>query len=504
MEKQNSQIKLTFELHSLFRDVLRNFWAIICAALIALMGLYIVEHSIYKPEYTSSSTLVVRAKSGTSGAYTSFSAAMEMASIFTEVFEQPSVRQLAAENLGEEKFNGTVSASVHEGTNLMTLSVTADDPELAYKLLSSILEVYPNVSDAVFSNSVIDIMVSPQMPTSPSNRISKTSRKQIAVLAAAAMGMLIVLLSLLRDTVKNESSFKEKIDSKLIGTIAHEGAHLSLREQLRRKKRALLINDAFSSLRFYEDYQKIVTKLEYMHKNNDSKVFTITSVAENEGKSTAVANIAIALAGRGYRVMLVDLDVRKPAIYKIFEYQIPFKVEFSDVLSGKVPARQYKFLRYKKSNLLIAMNKKSRMDSVEWIGSPLVKNCISVMRDKMDFVIIDTPPVSASADAMSLVNISDKTMLVVRTDYVSSADINDTILTLSNVGGRFAGCILNDVYRPFTMFGQIGADESGSYTHKYSSYKRYAGYGKKMLSEYLFDMDVTSDKPENSKQNGQD
>ena len=221
-----------------------------------------------------------------------------------------------------------------------------------------------------------------------------------------------------------------------------------------------------------------------MNKHQNSKTFAITSVAENEGKSTAAANIALALAGRGFRVMLIDMDIRKPSIYKIFGYRNKLEHEFSDVLSQKISAKEFKFLQYKKSSLYLAMNRRYRSDAAQWLGSEIVSKCIQSISDLMDFVIIDTPPVAASADAASLVGICDKTLLVVRTDSVGVTDINDTVMTVSSIGNNLAGCILNDLYRPFTLFGQMGLDESNAYSYKHGSYKRY-GYGPQALSEVM-------------------
>ena len=87
----------------------------------------------------------------------------------------------------------------------------------------------------------------------------------------------------------------------------------------------------------------------------------------------------------------------------------------------------------------------------------------------MDFVIIDTPPTLVTADAVSTAAVADKTLLVVRTDTVAVQDINDAILAIRDAGGKLAGCILNDVYKPFTLFGQMGTDETGYYGSIYRS-----------------------------------
>ena len=491
MKESKTEILEIIEWHSLARDVIRNFWAVILAGIIAFLGIYIAERSIYTPEYKSEATLVVRAKAASSLAYNNLSASSEMASIYTKVFTQSSMKKLAAENAGYEGFDGEISASVYNSTNLLNIKVVSSDPERSYKLLKSVLEVYPQVSDAVFSNSVIDVIVQPEMATNPSNSISSIKRIEISILVAGAMFVLILVLSFLRGTVKNVRLFEKKVDSNLLGTISHERRPLTLWQKLRGKKKGLLIDTAFASLKFNEDYNHLATKLEYMRRNTDSKVFAVTSVAENEGKSTVSANVALSLMNHGYKVALLDLDLHKPALYKIFKYRKPLKVDFSQILKGEVSPKEYEFLRYKKTQLYLALSKRACSDASEWIGSKTVNECIKSIREKVDFVIIDTPPTSVSADAISLIKMVDKAILVVRTDVVDAADVNDTVLTIKNVGGSFAGCLLNDVYKPFTFFGNMGSDDRGYSVYKRSSYKLYKTYSKENVSNKILDSDLS-------------
>lgn len=489
MKKNKSWFSLTFEWNSLIKDLIRNFWIVVLAALIAYMGIQVYEKSIYTPTYTSKAILVVRAKVGSSGIYSNLASSSEMATIFTKVFQQPSMKKLAAENLGMDSFDGTVSADVTGTTNLLNVTVKSKDPELSFKLLTSVLEVYPKISDAIFSDAVIDVIANPNMPMSPSNSPFTTYRNQIVLIAMALAAALIVLFSLMRDTVKEEKGFADKIDAELIGVVSHEKPHLSRKEKIEKKKRALLINDAYSTLKFTEDYQKLATKLEYMKKKKSKKVFAVTSVAENEGKSTVAANIALALSGRGYKVALIDLDVRKPSLYKIFDYRQELKNEFTDVLSNKISLNEFAFYRHKKSDLVIAFSKNSQEHSSEIISNSTFGACVSVLREKMDFVIIDTPPTSVSADAVSTSVIADRTLLVVRTDTVAVQDINDAILAIRDAGGRLAGCILNDVYKPFTLFGQMGTDETGYYGAYYRGGYSYRNHHSSVGEGFTEDSD---------------
>ena len=74
----------------------------------------------------------------------------------------------------------------------------------------------------------------------------------------------------------------------------------------------------------------------------------------------------------------------------------------------------------------------------------------------------------------------DKTIMIVRTDTVPVNVLNDSIATISKISANLAGCILNDVYKPFTLFGQMGTDETGYYG---AYYRTNYGYNKPRPAE---------------------
>ena len=469
--KNNSVFNLfTFEWYSVLKDVILNCWLLVLAAIIGFVSVFVYEEASYKPVYTSSATLMVQVKTGTYQAYTNLSASSEMAVILSEVFVQPSMKEKAAVSLGKEDFQGSVASSPLTNTNIINLSVTAKDPETAYTELMAILDVYPQISDNIFSNAVLDVVRAPEVPKSPSNS-KGFAQEKLVILGAVALTLLgIICISLIRDTVKDEKSFKQKIGGNLIGTILKEHDYQTFGDFVKRKKRKKLITDVFSSFSFVENHQKIATKLEYMKQKNGDKIFLFTSVAAHEGKTTVSINTALTLARKGHRVALLDMDLMKPTIAKYLDVQSDY-VDLAHLLTGDVTPQQYELCSYKDFALSIGLNKRRHSDFTTWINRPYVKACLDQITVNYDFVIIDSMPLSASADLTAISSLADKTLLVIKADYVKTGDINDAILTL-NKKNRLAGCILNDAHKEFTVFGQVGINED-SYSGKYGKYGKY-------------------------------
>lgn len=482
---ENSKGKINIEIHSVLRDIVRNVWVIVLSALIGLMGIFIAEKSVYSPEYTSSATIAVLSKVNNNTTYTNLKISSEMAEIFAKIFEQSSMKAKAAEYIGADKFDGKIEASVLPNTNLLQISVVSSSPITSYRLIKAVMQVYPEISDSVFTNAVLNIMKEPQIPQSPSNHISRTN-KCIAAFACAVFALcVVVVLSVIRDTVKNEAAFNDKIESNLLGTVVHEKARRKLKDRIRRKKAGLLIGEStYRSFKFTESYYKIATRIKSMNYKSGAKVFSIISFGENEGKSTAASNIAIALANYGHKVLLLDLDLKKPSIYKLFELKNKNESsqessQFESLLSGKLSADEFNFIRYKKTGLYLAVDRSSYRDYPECIENGSIKNVIGEMKNIFDYVIIDTAPLSVDSTVTNLVKMVDKSIMIVRTDVVAASDINDAILTVNEVGGSVAGCVLNNVYPEFSLFNQIGTDESGySHYNKGYGYSKYGMYGK--------------------------
>lgn len=478
--------RITIELYSLLNDVFKNIWVVILCALIGSMSFFLVTHASYTPMYTSTATLTVLNSGSATASYSTYSVSTEKANVLVNIFTEPTIKEYAAAYLELDRFDGTVSARVLDQTNFIELKVTSDHPEKAYKLLNAILKSHHKVSNKIFTNAGVTVISMPTVPGGPSNHIS-TSNRRLVVMACATLALaLIIALSLMRNTVKKESDFDDKIESKLIGTIAHEDKRMSLQDIKQKKKKGLLIHsNAYISLRFTENFHKIAAKLEHKKNRCGEKVYAVTSVAENEGKSTCAANIAVSLADRGNNVVLLDLDFKKPAVYKIFSEEAMENGEVSDLLSKKVSLEDFAFRQFKKTSLSLAVNTKADSEYRNFIENGSIAELIRILKREYDFVIIDTAPLSLDSSVTDIINMVDKTILIVRTDTVPVNVLNDSISTISKISSNLAGCILNDVHMNILPFSFIGNDKSNRYgEYGYGNYSHYGHYGKYLAPKY--------------------
>ena len=476
---QNNE--LPFDIYSIIRALLKDWWMIVTAGLVGMILAYVMAGVAYTPSYTSSMTFIVSAKGSTSN-LSDLTAANEMAETFSEVLNSRLLKKRVREELNLGYLPGTITTSVVAETNLMTLKVSAPSPEHAFKIMKSVLNNYSEITEYVLSNVVLDVLEAPQVPTAPSNPISARGlMRKYAVLGAVMMAALLALIDYLRDDVKNEKEVEQKLDTKLFGTIYHEVKNKTLQSKLRKSKKGLTITDPTRSFMFVENYKKLRTKIMYKMKQRGGKIILVTSVMENEGKSTVAVNIALALAQKSKKVVLMDGDIRRPAIYKILQQRLNKSQEIGEFLKGNTEIGE--ILRFDKNtglNLLIGT--KHYSNSTEMVSGERMRSMLKAVRKIADYVVIDSPPTSLMADAEILAEYADVSLLVVRQSTASVRMINDTIDMLEGSSSELLGCIYNDVKtRVFSgkrVFGGYGYGYGGyKYGYGRYGYGRYGRYG---------------------------
>lgn len=426
----------------IIRDLLKNIWVILLAAAAGWFAVTGVMSFLYVPEFTAQATMAVSAR-GDSNAYSSLSLTNQMAGVFSEVFDSNVLKEKIAEELGEDSINETIQATVIEETNLITLQVTSENPRRAYQVIQSAIRNYDEVSDYLFSNAMLRIVQEPSVPYAPSNAMNSSRYQKLAILAGAVgAGGLIVLLSILRFTVKTREGAKRNLDGRILELIPYERKNKTVRGALRKLNKSILISSRLVSMPFGEAVRKTATRIDHHMRRRDQKVLMVTSVAENEGKSSVAANLALALAEKGRRVMLIDVDLKKPALYKVFEKKEENRKYLSDYLDKKAEIKDV-LIYEKKEKIYTVFQEKSIHNAARYLDSMEMKALIDAGRKKMDYIILDTPPMSVSSDAELMLKMADNAVLIVRQDWTDVRAANDASDTIRQAGVDFTGFILN-------------------------------------------------------------
>lgn len=469
------------DIRSILRDLIKNAAAIILAAIMGFLAVSGLHSVTYKPEYTSTSVLSVSVKSNNGTAYSSLYLTKEMAGVFTEVFESEALRKRIASDLGVRSINGSISVEIIKETNLISLEVVSDTPKNAYLIINSALKNYAGISDYLFTNANLDILKNPTIPFSPSNTQDISKECVLAgLLAAFAVAAAVAILSFIRPTVKNINSAKKNLDGKIIGTIPYARKHKINLKDLKKKspqKSAAIITNFEMGMPYIEASKRVSTIIRHSMQHNGNKIFVITSVAENEGKSTFAANMALSISQKNFKVLLIDTDLKKPAMHKIFEQSDDGILSFSDITEGesdfsKLPIKL-------NDNLYCIFQFSSFADSSDKLAHPSITKLMDYCRENFDFIILDTPPVCFASDFEALLKHSDTAAVVVRQDWADIGSINDISDIIRKHKKNFEGYVLNSFKSsPYSNLSQY------DYHYKYARYGYgYYGYGKTEVSK---------------------
>lgn len=192
-----------------------------------------------------------------------------------------------------------------------------------------------------------------------------------------------------------------------------------------------------------EQYRTIRTTIDFKMADQGIKSFLVTSLEAAVGKSTASANIAVAFAQQGKKVLLIDGDLRKPTV------NITFKVEnrvgLTNILMHQSSIEDAIQGTRLSENLTIITSGPIPPNPSELLASSAMKNLIDSVSDLFDVVLIDTPPLSAVTDAQILSSYVGGAVIVVRAYETKKESLAKTKKMLEQVNTNILGVVLHGV-----------------------------------------------------------
>ena len=443
------EIRFDFvNLYTILKDIFRSFWIVVLAAITGFLGVRAYFDFTYVPEYQSSTTVSISATDSGLYSFSSLNKTIEAAATFQEMFQSSYFKEKLSDMSGLS-VNGEITAEQIPETNLIVISYTCDSPLEAYVTLVAVIENYNVITDNGFENMIINTISQPVVPVKASNPVSYGMYDKLAAVGFAFVVLFfIVVSSYFRDTVKNESDVNAMLDAKLFSVIYHEEKNKTMKAKLRfaNSKDPLMITNILINYRFSETFRIAALKLDYYLKAKKVKTVMLTSCGENEGKSTASVNLALAMANLGRKTLLVDADLRKPAIYKFFAKNNEDELKgLGEVLRGNISINNA-IIKEPSTGLYIMCGNQKYRNSSEMLSTKRFEHFVDSLREQFDVIIFDTSPTSLVSDAEIISGNMDRAFVVVRQDVAPVPEINDMIDMLNQSGTIVEGCIFNDVH----------------------------------------------------------
>jgi tyrosine-protein kinase Etk/Wzc len=194
-----------------------------------------------------------------------------------------------------------------------------------------------------------------------------------------------------------------------------------------------------------EAFRNLRTGLIWSDGGEALRTLVVTSAAPGEGKTMTAANLAVTLAYDGLRVLLVDCDIRRPRVHGLF--QLPRAPGLMELLraSGDPEAPQPRAIRETPvARLSVLTCGALPVNAANLLSGTRMRVLLRELQEQFDIIVLDTPPVLATADASIVASLTDGVLLVVRAGTTDKNAAQRAFQQLANVGARVVGTVLND------------------------------------------------------------
>jgi capsular exopolysaccharide synthesis family protein len=328
---------------------------------------------------------------------------------------------------------------------------------------------------------IVDRALIPQSPIYP----NPVRNVMLAFLLSLFVGVgLAFFLEFLDNTVKSPEDVEQLVDLPSLGLIPHVSATNGIKksayahqysygeregEELEEDgtlRNIELINYYYPNIAVAEDYRTIRTSILFSTLEEAPQAVAFTSALPQEGKSTTAVNTAVAFAQMDRRVILLDADLRKPRLHKVFENSN--RIGLSSYLAGKSSLEN-----------IIQPTKIPGMDLIpcglhppnpaELLESRRFQQLIGLLKEDYDFVFVDSPPVLAVVDASVVSARVDGVVLVIRANKTTKKALWQSVETLKKAKAHILGVVFNEVR--ISRDGYYSPDYHGYLKGYYSSTK---------------------------------
>jgi succinoglycan biosynthesis transport protein ExoP len=426
------------ELRDYLRMLRKRAWLIAISALLCPTSALTLSLAT-TPVYQGTAKLLVVAKTdpggGTASAYEGALLSQQLVKSFAQIIESRTTAE-AALRLDPQPFTprqlqARINAEPVTETLLINLSVEDTNPARAKRLANSVARAFIMAVPGLQSGSALRVsLVEPALtPTEP---IRPRTRLNVALgllLGLMLGGGLAFLREFLDRSVKTPEELEVAADAPVVGTIPPFKAGkqpIPVAEQPRAPAA--------------EAFRKLRTNFAFLGVDRESLCCVVTSPSAADGKSTVAANLGIALAQAGQRVAIVDADLRKPALHKLFD--LPQRVGTTTVLLDQTGVHDA--IQHLGPDLPdVLTSGQLPPNPSELLGSRRMEELLVELRAAYEVILIDCAPLLPVTDPMVVSRLADGILLIARAGTTTRDQAQAAKAACGKAGAKIFGTVLN-------------------------------------------------------------
>lgn len=421
--------------------ILRRRWIPIIAAGVVGVGTAAGISALQTPSYESATQVFVSTQTGGTSTDLAQSNAYTLSRVLTYAELASSERVLAdviadvGLDVDVRDLARDIEAAPVPDTTIIQIVATSDDPDEAAAIASatatSLAEVVADIEGTATQESPVRLTTveearPPESASSPQWLLNLVLGGLLALALATAV---VVLRDVLDTRIRSPHDVELATHHPVIGTIAFDE---------RAADRPLVVHEAPHDFRA-EAYRSLRTNLLFVDVEGGQRTFVVTSSVAAEGKTTATANLAIALAQSGQTVLLIDADLRKPKLADTLG--IEGRVGLTTVLIGDAEVDDA-VQEWGGTGLFVLPAGRVPPNPSELLGSRAMESLLRRLEREFDWILVDAPPLLPVTDAAVLATRTAGAIVVAASGRTTRGQLDGALTRLGTVDVSIAGILL--------------------------------------------------------------
>lgn len=461
------------DLRNYWRVLSRWWWLLTLGLVSAAIAAFFVSQAI-TPSYVSTAKILVQGgQSPTAFSVGDIQAGRQLAETYGDLIKTRSVLERVTETLtlpyGVSRLNDKIK--VGSIRSIIEVKVSDPNPQLAATIANTTAQSF--IDDffarqltqiakfqASFSQygitensnilasqaamlttlSIVEAATPPSAASSPRTRVNVVIA---AILGLVIATMIVFVLERIDDSIRSADDLRmikglKGSDMSVLSDLGWIGE-----QRVQSGTFPSILDDKDSRSALSESYKYLTLNVEFSYQDTDkSKSILVTSALPGEGKTTNVTNLAIAMARGGKSVVLVDADLRKPAIHLAFGLER--KQGLTNLLTGTATMEEV-LHETSVENLRVIPSGPLPPNPTLMLKSNTMREVVKTLVEKADYVFIDSPPVLGAADPLAIAASVDAVILVVDSKKARRTLVERTTQSLQQANEAVLGVLLNKV-----------------------------------------------------------
>lgn len=430
-------------------NVKKKWYCLAITSILFVIGILVYTNYIKVPTYQTYTTLVLtQAQTETTNTITQNDLQINQKLVYTysELIKSKRVLNQVIDNLKlkytSKELSKYINVSSVENTEILKIVVTHPNAKTSADIANDIARVFSREVVNIYDINNVSIIDEANIPNEVSNDTMYRDVALAFVLGLVASTGVLFIIYYFDDTIKFTDNLEEEVKMPIIGKILKLKYDKKIVEK--NETTELIVNKYPKSL-VSEGIKSLRTNLSFSSVDSELKTILITSSVPGEGKSFVSSNLATAFAQAGKKVLLIDCDMRKGRLHKIFSISnekglsnLLVENNFEKVYNSYIKSSKVKKLYVLPCGTIPP-------NPSELLNSGKNKSLIEFLSTKYDLLIFDGVPCNGIPDSLIMSTLVDKTLIVSSEGTTPKELLNNTKKSLDNVNAKIAGVIVNKV-----------------------------------------------------------